>query len=83
MMVVLYFSFNFDVVVGDGEYQRLPALPSWFPSGFVPKESEKAILKDIAGAETGRRSRSSSAGKGELGILARETVRIHFVRGIT
>lgn len=30
MMVVLYFSYNFDVVVEGGEYQHLPNLPSLF-----------------------------------------------------
>lgn len=54
MMVVLYFSCNFNVVVGDSECRQLPTLPSWFPSRFVFKEREKATLKDIAGAEAGR-----------------------------
>lgn len=53
-MVILYFSCNFNVVVVDSEYRGLSTLPSWLPSKFVLKDCEKATLKDITGAETGR-----------------------------
>lgn len=43
-MVVLYFSFNFDGVVGGSEYRPLPIPPSWMSSpvtflNFIPYSS--------------------------------------------
>lgn len=47
IMVVLYFSFNFEVVMGGGEYWHLPMLPSWFSPPNKPFFKNRTKSEDL------------------------------------